>query len=142
MERNPNFRRDAMKKVLVALVAALALAIVPAVASSKGKHSQCSKPVTSSYRVSGTFVSATSPLLHNGTYSGTVRIHVTSTNREARGAPSTFTVIGAHLTFSKNFKGGSDVGDHVTLTGTITEPKHGCPGSSGLPHIDRISVAS
>jgi len=137
-----------MKKLLLAAAVGSLAVAAPAVASGAGGGSTATKCTVKNeaYTASGRIVSWNLTKDPSGkTYSGTLTIHVSSTNHHAKTdkhGDITYTVSKAHVSFAKGVKS-PYTGDKATVTGTITFlSPHGCTkaGYTQSENIKKISV--
>jgi hypothetical protein len=139
-----------MLKKLSLLAASGAIALAVALPAAAPAASQCATHKVS-YTAHGTYVSS-SPTLAPGTFTGDLTINLISANHHFthstdvtivhKGAKVQFTftaITNAKVTFSAAVKRqGLRVGDHVTVTGTLTiESGKGCtsPNTVAIHHI-------
>lgn len=133
------------------LAAASALAIAgpvtakPAHPSHPAKPAHPAHPVKShkcvahkvAYRAYGKFVSWTATKNTDGTYTGTITVHVTRANHHATadvGHDVTYTLTGTKVRFSKTTNPPA-AGDRVKLIGKITQVAKKCTDRSGAGTI-------
>jgi len=113
-----------MKRFMLA-VSAFAILAVPAAGLAKGPPSSAQKcqPHTIAYVASGTLVSGSLTANSNGTYSGSLVVHVTNVNhhaKAAKGPATTFTLTNAKVKLHGANPAALTANSRVNLSGTIT----------------------
>ena len=152
-----------MKKIILTAVAALAVAAVPALAAKPPHPTQAQGPKSShptppakshkckphkvAWIVSGTLVSQSLTKNADGTYSGSVTMNVTRTNKHAKGevgAGKTYTLTNVKARFNvpdRNASGGASdqadlqAGDRVKLIGKVTTLAKKCDHTGFTPTV-------
>jgi hypothetical protein len=119
-----------MKKlVLIGLIGVLAVA-VPATAkpSHPAKSHKC-VPHEVSYEASGTLVSSALTKNTDGTYTGTLTVHVTRTNHHAsadKGTDVAYALTAARVRFGHGVSNPPAMGDRVKVIGKVTSLAKKC----------------
>jgi hypothetical protein len=121
-----------VKKLI--LIAALMSAVVAAPINAKAPKPAPPAPKncqvhTISYEVSGTLVSGSLALNSDGTYSGTITVHVTNVNEHAKtdkNATKSYTLTSAKANLHGANPASLAVGSHVKLEGTVTTLARNC----------------
>jgi hypothetical protein len=126
-----------LKKFVLLAVAALAVAI-PAGAKSAPPHSHKCKPHAVSYRVAGTLLSGALTSNPDGTYSGTLTVHVMSANHHAKadkGTDKAYTLDHAKVKLHGENPAALTAGSRVHLKGTITTLAKKCDHTGFTPTV-------
>jgi hypothetical protein len=101
-----------------------------------GATSQKCRPRTVSYRVSGTLVSGTLTQNPDGTYNGTLVVHVTNTNHHAKtdkGTDKSYAVDHAKVKPNEATAAALTPGSRVKLKGTVTKLGRKCDQTGFTP---------
>ncbi len=138
------------KLPLIAVAGALAIAAtVPATAPAASK---CRSHKVS-YFAQGTYVFSSTPLVASKSWSGTLTIKLKSANhhfkkanalsvkKTAKGTLYTYTITGAKVHFGKGVESPAKAGDHITVSGTVTEFSKGCTSNTPTVTIKTITLS-
>lgn len=116
-----------MKKLMLIALSALAILALPAASLAKGPKpaptAQKCQPHTIAYVVSGRLVSGSLTANSDGTYSGSLTVHVTKTNKHAKaakGTDQTYTLTSAKVKLHGENAAALTANSRVNLSGTIT----------------------
>jgi hypothetical protein len=141
-----------MFKKVALIAAAGALAIAATVPATAPAVSKCASHKVS-YFAQGTYLSSSTPLVPSKSWSGTLTIKLKSANhhfkkanglsvkKTARGTFYTYTITDAKVHFGKGVKSPAKAGDHVTVSGTVTEFSKGCTSKTPTITIKTITVS-
>jgi hypothetical protein len=125
--------------VLLAVMALVALAVaIPAAAKSPPPKSHKCKPHAVSYRVAGTLLSGALTANADGTYSGTLTVHVTRANHHAKadkGTDKGYTLDHAKVKLHGENPAALTAGSRVHLKGTITTLAKKCDQTGFTPTV-------
>jgi hypothetical protein len=159
-----------LKRLLVLIAAAAALAIVvPAWAAkpthpthpshpshpwqgkgpgkakghSKSKGTSSCKMLSEGYRASGTLTSATLTAgARKDHFDGTLVADITRANHKALKGSQTFTLTDARVRFGEGVSSTAPAaGDRVTVHGKITVPRHGCTSSTAVITVRNVRIS-
>jgi hypothetical protein len=143
-----SIRRTSVKKLaLLSAVAALVVAVPASAKKPPGNHPDSHKctPHNVAWIVSGTLTTWSLTLDTGGkTYSGTVTMNVTRSNRHAEGAEGpgmTFTVTAAHVRFGHGVSSTAPAaGSKIKLIGDVTAlaPKCSTTGFTPTVTVERV----
>ena len=139
-----------MKKFI--LIAAVVFAAVAAPVQAKGpksgpdrtppaNSSKC-RPVSVAYVASGKLVSGSLAANADGTYSGTIVVHVSRANTHAsgdKGTDKTYTLVNAHVNVHGANPASLATGSRVNLQGKVTTLARNCNHAGFTP---TVTVAS
>jgi hypothetical protein len=118
-----------VKKIAVLSLVALAGVVASAQAKTHPSTSHKCTPHAVSYRVSGTLVSGSLTKNSDGTYSGSLTVHVTRTNHHAKadkGTDKAYTLDHAKAKLHGADPAALATGSRVKLKGTITKLAKKC----------------
>ena len=139
------------KLLLIGVTGGMALCMaVPATAPAAGGKCTSHKD---SYFAQGKYESSSMPLAPSSSWSGTLTIKLKSANHQFRkannlsvkktpkGTEYTYTISNAKVHFGRGVKSPAKVGDHVTVSGTVTEYSRACKSTTPTITIKTISVS-
>ncbi len=133
-----------VKKIMLIAVFVLATAVAPVQAKPPAPVTpQKCQPHAVSYIVSGTLDSGALTANSNGTYSGSLTVHVTKTNNHAKadkGAHKTYTLTNAKVKLHGENPAALTVNSRVNLKGTITTLAKEC-SQTGFAAVITIKKA-
>ncbi len=128
-----------MKKFLIGTTLAAILAMPGAsLAKAPPPKAQKCQPHAVAYVVSGTFVSGSLTANTDGTYSGSLNVHVTKTNDNAKadkGVDKSYTLVNAKAKLHGENPAALTANSRVNLSGTITTLAKKCSHTSFTPTI-------
>ena|SRR5437764_1402854 len=143
-----------MSKRLLLMVMAggsVAAILVPPAASATAAGKCQSYKVA--YNAQGKYLSSSMPLAPSKSWSGTLRIKLQSANHHFRkannlsvkktpkGTDYTYTISNAAVHFGKGVKSPATVGDHVTVSGTVTQYTRACTSTTPTITIKTVAVS-
>jgi hypothetical protein len=142
------------KRLLLMVIAGgSAMAVLVPPAASASSPSKCTSHNVS-YVAHGAYVSSSVPLAPTSSWSGTLTIKLQSANHQfkqannlsvkktSKGTAYTYTIANAAVHFGKGVKKPAKVGDHVTVTGTVTEYGRACTSTTPTIAVHAILVSS
>jgi hypothetical protein len=141
-----------MFKKLPLIAAAGTLAIAVAVPATAPAAAKCTSHKVS-YFAQGTYGSSSTPLVPSKSWSGTLKIKLKSANNQftkannlsvrktVKGTYYTYMITNAKVHFGKGIKSPAKVGEHITVSGTVTEFSKGCKSTTPTITIKTIAVS-
>ena len=127
-----------MKKLVLLAVFVLAVTVAPVQAKGPGPKAQKCQPHPIAYVVSGTLASGSLTLNSDGTYSGSLTVHVTKANDHAKaikGTTQTYTLANAKAKLHGENTAALTATSRVHLNGTITTLAKKCNQTGFTPTV-------